>query len=62
MVSYRAAWELDQGRSNSYYASITKCYASEVANKCAADAVQMCTYVHVLCFLSKLIYLANRTL
>ncbi|XP_065916861.1 medium-chain specific acyl-CoA dehydrogenase, mitochondrial-like [Dysidea avara] len=41
LVSYRAAWELDQGRSNTYYASIAKCYASEVANKCAADAVQI---------------------
>ena len=42
LMSYRAAWELDQGRRNTYYASIAKCYASEVANKCATDAVQVC--------------------
>ncbi|XP_065916954.1 medium-chain specific acyl-CoA dehydrogenase, mitochondrial-like [Dysidea avara] len=41
LVSYRGAWELDQGRRNTYYASIAKCYASEVANKCATDAVQI---------------------
>ncbi len=37
----RAAWEIDQGRRNTYYASIAKAYAGEVANKCAADAVQI---------------------
>jgi len=37
----RAAWEMDQGRRNTYYASISKCYASDVANKCATDAVQI---------------------
>ena len=47
LMSYRAAWELDQGRRNTYYASIAKCYASEVANKCAADAVQVCVHVCV---------------
>ena len=47
LVSYRAAWELDQGKSNTYYASIAKCYASQVANKCATDAVQVCWCVGV---------------
>ena len=37
----RAAWELDQGRRNTYYASIAKAFAGDVANKCAADAVQV---------------------
>ncbi|CAB3376228.1 Hypothetical predicted protein [Cloeon dipterum] len=37
----RAAWEVDQGRRNSYYASIAKALAGDVANKCAADAVQI---------------------
>ncbi|OQR70103.1 putative medium-chain specific acyl-CoA dehydrogenase [Tropilaelaps mercedesae] len=37
----RAAWEIDQGRRNTYYASIAKAYASDVANKCATDAVQI---------------------
>lgn len=29
------------GRRNSFYASIAKSYGSDVANKCAADAVQI---------------------
>nr|CAD7403259.1 unnamed protein product [Timema poppensis] len=37
----RAAWEVDQGRKNTYYASIAKAHAGDVANKCAADAVQI---------------------
>lgn len=37
----RAAWEFDQGRPNTYYASIAKCLAGDVANKAAADAVQI---------------------
>jgi len=49
LVSYRAAWELDQGRRNTYYASIAKCYASEIANKCATDAVQGCVCVDCAC-------------
>ena len=37
----RAAWEYDQGRRNTYYASIAKCHAGDVANKAATDAVQV---------------------
>nr|BAH72322.1 ACYPI001113 [Acyrthosiphon pisum] len=37
----KAAYEVDQGRRNSYYASISKAYAADVANKCATDAVQI---------------------
>jgi acyl-CoA dehydrogenase len=37
----RAAWETDQGRRNTYYASIAKAQAADVANKCATDAVQV---------------------
>lgn len=33
---WRAAWEVDQGRRNSYEASIAKCYASDIANKIAS--------------------------
>ena len=40
----RSAWEIDQGRRNTYYASIAKCLAGDVANKCATDAVQVSTY------------------
>ncbi|KAM7281949.1 putative medium-chain specific acyl-CoA dehydrogenase, mitochondrial isoform X2 [Ixodes scapularis] len=37
----RAAWETDQGRRNTYYASVAKSLASDVANKNATDAVQI---------------------
>lgn len=37
----RSAWEVDQGRRNTYYASIAKALAADVANKCATDAVQI---------------------
>jgi acyl-CoA dehydrogenase len=38
---WKAAHEIDQGKKNTYYASIAKALASEVANKCASDAVQV---------------------
>jgi len=38
---WKSAWEVDQGRRNTYYASIAKCLAADVANKCATDAVQV---------------------
>lgn len=38
---WKAAWLRDQGKRNTYWASIAKAYASEVANKNAADAVQI---------------------
>jgi len=41
MAWMRGAWDVVQGRRNTYYASISKALASEVANKCAADAVQI---------------------
>ncbi|CAD7080767.1 unnamed protein product [Hermetia illucens] len=41
LAYYRAAWEVDQGRRNSLYASIAKCYAADIANKIASDAVQI---------------------
>ncbi len=40
----RASWETDQGRRNTYYASIAKAMAADVANKCATDAVQVICY------------------
>lgn len=36
-----SAWEVDQGRRNSYYASIAKCHAADMVNKVASDAVQV---------------------
>lgn len=41
LMTYRAAWELDQGRRNTYYASIAKSFASDAANKNASDCVQI---------------------
>uniref|UniRef100_A0A3Q0SJT9 Medium-chain specific acyl-CoA dehydrogenase, mitochondrial n=1 Tax=Amphilophus citrinellus TaxID=61819 RepID=A0A3Q0SJT9_AMPCI len=37
----RAAWEVDQGRKNTYYASIAKAFAGDIANQVASDAVQI---------------------
>ncbi|XP_033007684.1 medium-chain specific acyl-CoA dehydrogenase, mitochondrial [Lacerta agilis] len=37
----RAAWEVDAGRRNTYYASIAKGYAGDIANQVASDAVQI---------------------
>ncbi|EGD79693.1 medium-chain specific acyl-CoA dehydrogenase [Salpingoeca rosetta] len=61
LITRRAAWEVDQGRRNTYYASIAKAYAADVANKCATDAVEVfgCdvfnsrqeTYKTVVCYL-----------
>ena len=41
LMTYRAAWEVDEGRKNTYYASIAKAHASDVANKAATDCVQV---------------------
>ncbi|ELU16256.1 hypothetical protein CAPTEDRAFT_171671 [Capitella teleta] len=41
LITYRSAWEIDQGRRNTYYASIAKAYAGDLANKCASDCVQI---------------------
>ena len=41
MATYRAAWEVDNGRRNTYYASIAKGFAADVANKAASDCVQV---------------------
>lgn len=37
----KSAWVVDQGQRNSYEASIAKCFSGDVANKNAADAVQI---------------------
>lgn len=41
LMVWRSASMIDQGKRNTYYASIAKAFASETANKCAADAVQV---------------------
>lgn len=40
-LTYKSAFLKDSGKRNTYMASIAKAYASEVANKNAADAVQI---------------------
>jgi len=37
----KSAWQADQGIRNTYYASIAKALAADVANKAATDAVQV---------------------
>ncbi|XP_064496616.1 medium-chain specific acyl-CoA dehydrogenase, mitochondrial-like isoform X4 [Pseudopipra pipra] len=37
----RAAWEVDAGRRNTFYASVAKAFAGDVANQVATDAVQI---------------------
>lgn len=41
MAYIKAATEFDAGLRNTYWASIAKCLAGDIANKCAADAVQI---------------------
>ena len=45
LAMYKSAYEIDQGRRNTYYASIAKALAGDVANKCATDAVQVSCYL-----------------
>ena len=42
LLTYRGAWEADQGRRNTYYASLAKAMAGDSAMKAATDAVQVC--------------------
>ncbi|XP_045458365.1 probable medium-chain specific acyl-CoA dehydrogenase, mitochondrial isoform X2 [Melitaea cinxia] len=37
----KSAWMVDHGQKNTVMASVAKCYASEIANKAASDAVQV---------------------
>jgi len=41
LMMLRSAWEIDQGRQNTYFASIAKSISAETANKAASDAVQI---------------------
>src|SRR6218665_488060 len=40
----RAAYEIDSGRRNTYWAAVAKAFAADAANKAAADAVQVSSY------------------
>ena len=41
LLTWKSAWLRDNGKRNTLYASMAKAMASEVANKNAADAVQI---------------------
>jgi len=41
MLTYKAAAMIDEGRPNTMFASMAKCFAADHANKCATDAVQV---------------------
>lgn len=41
LMTYKAAFEIDQGRRNTLWASMAKCYAAEHANKTCYDAIQI---------------------
>lgn len=41
LMMIRSAWEIDQGRKNTFYASIAKAFAGETAVKAASDAIQI---------------------
>lgn len=41
LACQRSAWEVDAGRRNTYFASIAKAYAGDIANQNASDAVQI---------------------
>ena len=41
LLVWRSAWEIDQGRKNTYYASIAKAFCADNAHRIASDAVQV---------------------
>lgn len=41
MAYQRSAWEVDSGKRNTYFASIAKAFAGDIANQVASDAVQV---------------------
>ncbi|KAG5511214.1 hypothetical protein JKF63_07156 [Porcisia hertigi] len=41
LMTYRAGWETDEGRRNTYYASCAKMMAADLAEKCSTNAVQI---------------------
>ena len=41
LLVHKAAYEIDQGRKNTLYASMAKAFAGDHANKVAADSVQI---------------------
>ena len=44
----KAAYEIDMGRRNTYYASIAKGFAGDAANRCASNAVQVSSFIYII--------------
>lgn len=42
LLTYKSAYEIDQGRSNTMFASMAKGFAADHCNKVVSDAVQVC--------------------
>jgi acyl-CoA dehydrogenase len=43
LLTYKSAFEIDQGRSNTMFASMAKVFAADHCNKVVSDAVQVCS-------------------
>jgi alkylation response protein AidB-like acyl-CoA dehydrogenase len=41
LLTWQAAWALDQGKQAAYYSSIAKCFADDTAMSVTTDAVQI---------------------
>lgn len=46
LLTYKSAYEIDQGRSNTMFASMAKVFAADHCNKVVADAVQV-TFLNI---------------
>ena len=44
LMMLRSAWEIDNGRKNTFYASIAKAFAGDTAVKSASDAIQVIAF------------------
>ena len=41
LITYKAAWEADQGKDNTIAASVAKAFASDIAMQAATEAIQV---------------------
>lgn len=46
LLTLKSAYEIDQGRRNTYWASVAKAFAADHCNKVVSDAVQVCAAPH----------------
>jgi alkylation response protein AidB-like acyl-CoA dehydrogenase len=54
LMTYKSAYEVDLGRPGAFFASIAKCFAADMANQAAANAVQVCL---ILCKFNGILYI-----